>query len=152
MHRNDEISQVRHVFKFVSTPSFQQLAQTARTQAVVGAAAGVTLGAIRGFVLVRRKGARDAFQVATEGITQVGTGAVLGVLGGLAASVTGVSVTAAAGRGILAIAAPVVASAMITSNAHDPVARVIRTWSERLLDGLRGSLQSSQPMLQLPRA
>jgi len=117
------------------------LAQTAKTHAIAGAAAGVALGAVHGIISVRHSRLRDRYDVAAEGLTHVGTGAVLGLLAATTTALAGVSVAAFAGRGILAIAVPLVASTVATGSAHKPVERLVRSWSEDVVEGLKRTLE-----------
>lgn len=117
------------------------LAQTAKTHAIAGAAAGVALGVVHGIISARHSRLRDRYDVAAEGLTHVGTGAVLGLLAATTSALAGVSVAAFAGRGILAIAAPMVASHVVTGSAHGRVARWVRSWSEDVVKGLRQTSQ-----------
>ncbi len=121
----------------MSNISLKQLAQTAKTTAIAGAAAGVAVGVVHGIISVRRSHLRDPYDVAAEGLTHVGTGAILGVLGATASALAGVSVAASAGRGILTIAAPMAAGMVVTSSAHERVHHLARTWSERFVRGLK---------------
>jgi hypothetical protein len=135
--------------------AFQLLAQTAKTQAVAGASAGVTLGLIRGVIYVRRRPLRDGYDVAAEGLTQVSIGAILGIFGAMAASVTGVWVAAVAGRGVLSVAIPAVASAMVSGSAHEPVDRLVRPWSEGVINSLKvamGRMPVTEARPQPPQA
>jgi hypothetical protein len=75
-------------------------------------------------------------------LTHVGTGAILGLLSATTTALAGVAVAAVAGRGILAIAVPLVASNLVTSIAHKPANRLARTWSEDLV---KGRNRPSQP-------
>ena len=82
------------------------LTQTVKTNAIAGAAAGVALGVIHGIISVRPSQLRDRYDFAAEGLTHVGTGAILGLLAATTTALAGVAVAAFAGRGILAIAVP----------------------------------------------
>ncbi len=124
----------------ISTSSLRALAQTAKTHAVAGASAGVAFGVIHGAISIYNRQLKDRYDVAAEGLTHVGTGAILGVLGATATAVAGVSIAAIAGRGILAVAVPLVASSAITSSAHEPVERFMRSWSEDVVNGVKGIL------------
>ena len=126
---------------YVSTSPGGNLAQTAKTQALAGASAGLVLGVIHSVNSVRQSQIRDRYDVAAEGLTQVGTGAILGLLGATSAAVVGVYVAPIVGRGILAIAVPLVASAAITSSVHKPAERLVRAWSEAVVKGLKRILQ-----------
>ena len=133
---------------FISTSPQGDFAQTVKTQAIAGAVAGVALGVIHGVISVRYSQLRDRYDVLGEGLTHAGTGAILGVLGGASAAFAGVSVAPIAGRGAVAIAAPLVASAVVTSSAHKPVERLVRSWSRSVVSGLRrisGRSQASSP-------
>ncbi len=119
----------------------RQVARTAKTNAIAGASAGVAVGVVRGIVSLRRSRPRDRYDVAAEGLTHVGTGAVLGVLAAMTGALAGASVAAISGRSILAIAAPLVASTVATASAHEPVERIVRYWSEDVVESLRRSLE-----------
>lgn len=125
----------------VSESPLRNLAQIAKTNAVAGASAGVAMGVIYGLISVHQSRLRDRYDVATEALTHVGTGAVLGALAGTATALAGVSVAAVAGRGILAIAAPLIASTVATGSAHAPVERLVRSWSEDVVKGLKRTLE-----------
>ena len=130
----------------VSTNPLRHFAQTAKTHAIAGATAGVAVGVIHGIISVRHSQLRDRYDVAAEGLTHVGTGAVLGTLAATIAALAGVSIAALAGRGILSIAVPLVASTVVTNSAHRPVERAVRSWSEDVAEGLRRSMaRSSSP-------
>ena len=133
----------------MSDISLKQLAQTAKTTAIAGAAAGVTMGLVRGIISVRRSRLRDPYDVAVEGLTHIGTGAILGVLGASASALAGVSVAASAGRGILTIAVPMAASMVVTSSAHERVHNIARTWSERFVIGLKPPSNADSDLLRL---
>jgi hypothetical protein len=136
-----------------SSDTFKILTQTARTQAFAGAAAGVTVGFVRGIVSVRVNQLQGGRDVLTEGLTQTGAGAILGVLGALAASAAGVTATAIAGRGVLSIAMPMVASAVVTGSAHEEVVRAVRPWSEGFVRGVSRVLRREagpEPIRRLP--
>ncbi len=60
------------------TPPLNQLVQTAKTHAIAGASAGVAVGIVHGVIAVRNSQLRDRYDVMAEGLTHVGTGAVLG--------------------------------------------------------------------------
>lgn len=121
--------------------SLSLIIETAKTQAIAGAAAGATLGIVRSIVTVHREQLHDGYEVLAEGMTQIGTGAVLGILSGLAASATGATVAAITGRGIWIVAAPLVASAMTSSIAHGRVDRLVRPLSADIARGLKESLE-----------
>ena len=125
----------------ISKSPLGHLAQTAKTHAIGGAAAGVTVGVIDALISVRHSQVRDSYDVAAEGLTHIGTGAILGVLAGTVTALAGVSVAAIAGRGILAIAVPMVASTVVIDSAHKRVARLVRSWSEDVVKGLKQPLQ-----------
>lgn len=125
---NDKIA--RAMLEQISRAHWEQLAQTAKTNAIAGAVAGVALGVIHGAVSVRRSQLRDGYEFAAEGLTLVSTGAILGLLSGTTAALAGVTTAAVAGRGILALAVPLVASNLATGFAREPVNRLARTWSE----------------------
>lgn len=119
----------------------KQLVQTAKTHAVAGASAGVAVGIVHGVIAVRNSQLRDRYDVMAEGLTHVGTGAVLGALAATVTAFAGVSVAAVAGRGILAIAVPLVASTVATGSAHEPIERFVRGWSKDMVTGLRRTLE-----------
>jgi hypothetical protein len=121
----------------VSKESLGFLTQTARNQAVAGIAAGMALGVLRGLVSVRRDPPRDGYGIAAEGLAHVSNGVILGLLGGMAASLAGVSVAAVAGRGVLTTAAPTVASAIVSFSAQDWVDRLVRPRTDALVRSLR---------------
>lgn len=125
----------------ISKSPLGHLAQTAKTHAIAGAAAGVAVGVIDGIISVRQSRVRDRYDVVTEGLTHIGTGAILGVMAASVTALAGVSITAIAGRGILAIAVPMVASTVVTESAHKRVASLVRSWSEDVVTGLKQSLQ-----------
>jgi hypothetical protein len=110
----------------------------------------MALGVIRGIVAVRHKQLRDGYDVAAEGLTHVGTGAILGILGATAASVAGVSVAAIAGPGLLTRAAPTVAGTVITGSVQEYVDRFVRPWSYALVTGLKGSFQGPETRHRFP--
>lgn len=127
----------------VSTNSLRHFTETAKTHAIAGAAAGVAVGVIHGIISVRHSQLRDRYDVAAEGLTQVGTGAVLGALAATVTALAGVSIGAVAGRGILSIAVPLVASTVVTNSVHKPVERAVRSWSEDVAEGLKRSMTRS---------
>jgi len=120
-----------------SASPLKYLVQTAKTQAMAGMAAGMVIGAVHGVVAVRRRRLVTGYDVAVEGLTHVGNGVVLGLLGGVAASVAGVTVAAVVGRGIWVVAAPLVASTVVTGSAQDRVERLIRPVSEGFVEALK---------------
>lgn len=126
---------------YVSTSPLSDLAQTAKTHAIAGASAGVALGVVHGLISVRQSRLRDGYDVAAEALTHVGTGAVLGALAATVTVLAGVSVAAIAGRGMLTIAVPLVASTVATGSAHQPVERLVRSWSDDVVKGLRRTLR-----------
>ncbi len=121
----------------ISQSRLGHLAQTAKTHAIGGAAAGIAVGVIDGLVSVRDRQIRDRYDAATEGLTHIGTGAILGVMAATITALAGVSVAAIAGRGVLAIAVPMVASSLVTDMAHERVQRSVRAWSEDFVQGLK---------------
>lgn len=139
---NERKGQLQAVFPLNPKGSLGLIVETAKTQAVAGAAAGATLGIVRSIVTVHREQLHDGYEVLAEGMTQIGTGAVLGILSGLAASATGATVAAVVGRGVWVIAAPLVASAITSSLAHGRVDRLVRPLSADIVRGLRESLEN----------
>jgi hypothetical protein len=138
-----------------SSSTLQLITQTFKSQAAAGAAAGVSLGVVRGIVTVRRHQLKDGYDVLAEGVTQVGTGAVLGILCAMTASVTGVTVAAIAGRGILAFALPVVASTITSNVAHGRIDRMIRPLGEDFAQGMKWVIRDLgrlKPVPELERA
>ena len=129
------------MLKQISKSPWGPLTQTLKTHAIAGAAAGVALSIINGIISVRPSQLRDRYDFAAEGLTHVGTGAILGVLAATVTALAGVSVGAIAGRGILAIAVPMVASTVVIDSAHKRVARLVRSWSEDVVKGLKQPLQ-----------
>ena len=121
----------------ISQGRLGHLAQTAKTHAIGGAAAGIAVGVIDGLVSVRDRQIRDRYDAAAEGLTHIGTGAILGVMAATVTALAGVSVAAIAGRGVLAIALPMVASTVATDMAHGRVQRLVRAWSEDFVRGLK---------------
>lgn len=126
------------------TPIFKsplgELAQIAKTNAIAGTAAGVAVGVIDSIISVRQSPPQDRYDVLVQGLTSVGTGAVLGALAATVTALAGVSVAAIAGRGALAIAVPMVATTVATDSAHKPVERLVRSWSEDVVKGLKRTL------------
>ena len=129
------------MYAFISKDTLTLLAQTAKTRAISGAAAGLLFGVIQGVISARRNRLRDGYDLVAEGLTHVGNGAILGVLGALTASVVGVSVAAIAGRGVLTLVAPIAASAIVTGGVHTRVDRLVRPWGEGVAYGLKRALQ-----------
>ena len=125
----------------ISDSSLRQLGQIAKTNAIAGASAGVAIGVIHSIISVRRSPPRDRYEVVAEGLTSVGTGAVLGALAATVTALAGVSVAAIAGRGALSIAVPMVATTVATHSAEKPVERWVRSWSEDVAKGLRRTLK-----------
>ena len=125
----------RAMLEQIPKSTWVHLAQTAKTNAIAGAVAGVALGVIQGAISMRRSQLRDRYDFAAEGLTHVGTGAILGLLSGTTTAFAGVAAAAVAGRGIVAIAVPLVASNLVTGIAHKPVSRLARTWSEGVVKG-----------------
>ena len=123
----------------ISQSRLGDLVQTAKTHAIGGAAAGIAVVVIHGLVSVRNRQIRDRYAVATEGLTYIGTGAILGVMAATITALAGVSVAAIAGRGVLAVAVPMVASTLVTDRAHERVQRSVRAWSEEFVQGLSRS-------------
>ena len=121
----------------ISESSLGHLAQIAKTNAIAGAVAGVALGVVQGIISVRHSRLQDRHDVMVEGLTYVGTGAVLGVLSATTTALAGVAVAAIAGRGVLEIAVPLVASTVATSTAHKPVENLVRSWSDGAVNGLK---------------
>jgi carbon monoxide dehydrogenase subunit G len=140
------------VISFQPQGSWSLIKETARTQAIAGAAAGAALGILRGIVSVRSNRMRDGYDVMTEGLAEIGTGAVLGAMSAVAATATGVTVAAVTGRTVLTVAAPLVASALTSSLAHKRVDRQIRPMSEDFVHGLRQALEDSFPRGTVPRS
>ena len=136
-----------------SKSTLKFLIQTARAQAVAGASAGMALGLIRGIIAVQYKQLRDGYEVAAEGLTHVGTGAILGILGATAASVAGVSVAAITGPSLLTRAAPTIASTVVTGSVQEYVDRLVRPWSNHVVIRIRRAVQGpewSDPSSKLP--
>lgn len=131
--------------------SMSLLLSTARTQAMAGATAGATLGVVRSVISVRQKKLNDGYEVLTEGVTQIGIGAMLGLISGMAAGATGVTVAAIAGRSIWTVAAPLVASAIASSVAHERVDRFVRPISAEIVQGLKDSLEGGSVPGAAPR-
>ena len=124
----------------ISESPWGHLTQTMKANAIAGAAAGIALSVIHGIISVRPSQLQDRYDFAAEGLTHVGTGAILGLL---AATTTALAGVAVAGRGIiLAIAVPMVASSLATSIAHKPATRFARALSE---DVVKGRNRPSQP-------
>ena len=123
----------------ISKSPWGHLTQTVKTNAIAGAAAGVALGVIHGIISVRPSQLQDRYDYAAEGLTHVGTGAILGLVSATTTALAGVAV---AGRGILEIAVPMVASSLVTSIAHKPANRFARALSE---DIVKGRNRPSQP-------
>ena len=121
----------------ISKSPLGHLAQTAKNHAIAGAAAGVAVGVLDGIISLRQSKFEDRYDVAAEGLTLIGTGAILGVMAATVTALAGISVGAVAGRGILAIAVPMVASTLVTDSAHKRVERSVRSWSEHFVDGLK---------------
>ena len=111
--------------------------ETAKTQALAGAAAGATIGILRSIVSIRRNRFQSGYDVLTEGMTEIGVGTVLGVLSSVAATATGVAVAATVGRGVMMVAAPLVASAVASSLAHNRVDGIVRPMTEDFVNGLK---------------
>ena len=111
--------------------------ETAKTQALAGAAAGATIGILRSIVSIRRNRFQNGYDVLAEGMTEIGVGTVLGVLSSVAATATGIAVAATVGRGVMIVAAPLVASAVTSSLAHNRVDRVVRPMTEDFVNGLK---------------
>jgi hypothetical protein len=111
--------------------------ETAKTQALAGAAAGATIGILRGIVSVRHHRLQSGYDVLAEGMTEIGVGTVLGILSSVAATATGVTVAAISGRAVLIVAAPLVASAVTSSLAHNRVDRFVRPITEDFVYGLK---------------
>ncbi|MDJ0872040.1 MAG: hypothetical protein QNJ87_09730 [Gammaproteobacteria bacterium] len=130
----------------ISSGYLKTLAQTAKTHAIAGASAGVALGIIHGAISVHERQLRDRYDMAAEGLTHVGTGAILGVLGAMATALAGVSVAAITGRRLVAIAVPLVASAVVTSGAHEPVERWVRSRSDDVVAALKRTLDRSRQL------
>ena len=126
---------------YISISPQIDFAQTAKTQAIVGALAGLTLGVIHGVTSARDSQPRGRHDVAVEGLTHAGTGAILGLLGGTTTALAGVLIAPIAGRGILAIAITLVAGAAVTSSAQRPVERLVRSWSQHVVWGVRRAFQ-----------
>ena len=125
----------------ISDSPLGQLPQIAKTNAIAGASAGVALGVIHSIVSVRKGPPRDRYDVVAQGLTSVGTGAALGALAATVTALAGVSVAAIAGRGALAIAVPMIATTVATNSAHKPVKRLVRSWSEDVVKGLKRTLE-----------
>jgi hypothetical protein len=130
--------------------SLSLILETAKTQALAGAAAGAALGVLRSFVTVHRENLHDGYDVLSEGLTELGTGALLGAVSALAASATGATVAAIAGRGIWTVAAPLVVSTVTSNLAHKRVDRLVRPFSEDLVRGLKESLNDNFMREALP--
>jgi len=130
------------MLEHISTSPWGHLTQTVKINAIAGAAAGVALGVIHGIISVHPSQLRDRYDFAAEGLTHVGTGAILGLLSATTTALAGVAVGPVAGRGILAIAVPLVASNLVTGIAHKPANRLARAWSE---DVVKGRKRPSQP-------
>ena len=140
--RANEQEERREAVFFVNPQgSVSLIVSTAKTQAIAGATAGATLGVVRSVISVRRKRLKDGYDVLTEGMTQIGIGAALGLVSGMAAGATGVTVAAIAGRSVWTVAAPLVASAIASSLAHERVDRLVRPLSAELVQGLKETLE-----------
>lgn len=137
LSRNHEMG--RLMLKQISEGLSGPLTQSVKTNAIAGAAAGIALSLIHGIISVRPSQLQDRYDFAAEGLTHVGTGAILGLL---AATTTVLAGVAVAGRGMLTIAVPIVASSLVTSIAHKPTNRFARALIE---DVVKGRNRPSQP-------
>ena len=126
---------------FFSTSPGGNLVEAAKTSAILGATIGLAAGVFDGILSVRRNRSLDGYDIAADALTHVATGAVLGALGATAAGLAGISLAAVAGRGSLAIAVPLIASAVVTGVAHDPVDRLVRSLSEGAVKGVKRAFQ-----------
>ena len=131
----------RALISHIPRSSLKNLAQIAKTHAIAGASAGVALGIVHGVVSVHESQLRDRYDVAAEGLTHVGTGAILGMLGAVTTAFAGVSVAAVTGRRFLTLAVPLIASLAVTGTAQEPVERIVRSWSGNAVQSLRRALQ-----------
>jgi hypothetical protein len=127
------------MLKQITQGPWGPLTQSVKTNAIAGAAAGIALSLIHGIISVRPSQLHDRYDFAAEGLTHVGTGAILGLL---AATTTVLAGVAVAGRGMLTIAVPIVASSLVTSIAHKPTNRFARALIE---DVVKGRNRPSQP-------
>jgi len=125
----------------ISIRPLSYYSQTAKAHAIEGALFGAALGVINSIISVRQSQLEDRYDVVTEALTHVGTGAALGALAATTAGLAGVSVAGIAGRGILGIVVPLVASSVATGSAHRPVERLVRSWSEDVVSGLKRTLE-----------
>ena len=120
------------MLKQISESSWGQLTQTVKTNVIAGAAAGIALSVMHGIISVRPSQLQDRYDFAAEALTHVGTGAILGLLAATSTALAGIAV---AGRSILVIAVPMVASSLVTSIAHKPANRFARALSEDVVKG-----------------
>ena len=104
----------------------------ARAGALVGAAAGLGVAAVVGVQAARGKRPADSPGGSTEALTEIGSGAILGAVGAVAAGLTGAGVAALVGRGL-----PTVMSTAAAAAVHEPVRRLSRRAAENVTARVR---------------
>jgi hypothetical protein len=124
-------------FAIGSPTTVELLASSAKIGALTGAAAGAGVVLVGGVAAARRKSDQDGFTLLGRSLSQIGHGAILGAIGALAASATGIGVAALVGRGLLTVAAPALVGTFAAAAAQGPVSRFTRDVSDKLADGLR---------------
>jgi hypothetical protein len=134
-----------------SPKAVEILTSSAKIGALTGAAAGAGVALVGGVASARTKSGEDGYAVLGQSLSQIGNGAVLGVVGALAASVTGLGVAALVGRGLLALAAPALVGTVVAAAVQGPVSRFTRETSDKLAGALRSRFGRHGATVQEPR-
>jgi hypothetical protein len=130
------------------------LVSAAKIGALTGAAAGAGVAVVGGVAAARGRSGDDGYAVLGQSLSQIGNGAILGAIGALAASATGIGVAALVGRGLLTLAAPALVGTVAAAAVQAPVSRFTRDAADKLAAGLRARLGRSpvpaEPIGALP--
>jgi hypothetical protein len=126
----------------------------ARLGAITGAVTGLGVALAEGFRIVRRSDASRA-EVAAYGLTEVGTGAMLGVIGSLAAAATGAGVAAVLGRSAVSMVASTLAGTLAATASREPAYRTSRRVADRIVGHFSARGRPAAPRrltIQTPKA
>jgi hypothetical protein len=116
----------------------------ARAGAVGGAITGLGITLVTG-IASRANPERRKGDLVREGFAEVGTGAMLGAVGGLTAAVTGVGVAALLGRSLLTLVLPTLIGTMAAAAVRDPAYRASRRLTDQVADGIARRVGSKGP-------
>jgi hypothetical protein len=113
-------------------PLVSVMVASASAGAVGGMATGLGVALYRGITLARRPGSPERSELVTDGLTEVGAGALIGAVAATAAAFTGAGLAALLGRSILSVALPGVLGALAAAAIREPAVRA----SNRMAKGV----------------